>query len=456
MCRYTADYTVDYKDRILVESTCEAYGVDAVPLFEYWKWNIPAVARQHCAQFKAARETEDGDHDGYSPLEGDDDDNDATVHPGAPELDDGKDNNCNGLVDEAVLNKPELVRAGRWDNNVHKSTFATAEDMVCRRDSLPPNWSQGWNLPVKAPTPTPTRADCAGLCTSVAGCQALRYHASTQTCQLKTNFDFNDRFRQLTWHDEPGWDFCFGRNSGQMVVSVPAFVEGVITGMTEADTFVFHLEAPTTVDIKMAKGWNNGSTCGYDFYPERGFAWQFDHPQTYAANPDARSALIKVNGFAGSMSVDGKGEWEQPTRLAAGYHEVKVFIPGPIGHYQTGTGCPGDYELSIVPHADEMHAQARVVSSEDDPQFAVVLPPFYHGVALPAAPEEYDCANARGASPAECEALVVLFRAARGSAWKDNHGWLRTGDVCEWHGVTCDKDGVSALAIDDLWYVIEP
>ena len=44
----------------------------------------------------------DSDGDGFTPNEGDCDDSDDTVYPGAPELCDGKDNNCNGEVDEGV------------------------------------------------------------------------------------------------------------------------------------------------------------------------------------------------------------------------------------------------------------------------------------------------------------------------------------------------------------------
>ena len=44
----------------------------------------------------------DADGDGYTSCNGDCDDYDATVYPGAPELCDDKDNNCNGQIDEGV------------------------------------------------------------------------------------------------------------------------------------------------------------------------------------------------------------------------------------------------------------------------------------------------------------------------------------------------------------------
>ena len=44
----------------------------------------------------------DTDGDGYKACEGDCNDNDVGIYPGAPEICDGKDNNCNGQIDEGV------------------------------------------------------------------------------------------------------------------------------------------------------------------------------------------------------------------------------------------------------------------------------------------------------------------------------------------------------------------
>ncbi len=54
----------------------------------------------------------DGDGDGYSPDQGDCNDLDASTYPGAPEICDGHDNDCNGEVDESA-NLPWYLDADR-------------------------------------------------------------------------------------------------------------------------------------------------------------------------------------------------------------------------------------------------------------------------------------------------------------------------------------------------------
>ncbi len=78
-------------------------------------------------------EETDGDGDGYSVSCGDCDDNDNTIYTGAPELYDEKDNDCDGLIDEDLVDKEKPVTTddyaydGIWSNNDASITM-TATD----------------------------------------------------------------------------------------------------------------------------------------------------------------------------------------------------------------------------------------------------------------------------------------------------------------------------------------
>ncbi len=60
----------------------------------------------------------DGDGDGYSPNQGDCSDSDPDVYPNAPELCDGKDNDCNGIADDTCDNDHDgyAISAGGMNN----------------------------------------------------------------------------------------------------------------------------------------------------------------------------------------------------------------------------------------------------------------------------------------------------------------------------------------------------
>ena len=75
--------------------------LDVSDYFSYWKWPIAGLDA-YMSRYPVSDKILDADGDGYSPLQGDLNDSDASVYPYAAELVDGKDNNLDGLIDENV------------------------------------------------------------------------------------------------------------------------------------------------------------------------------------------------------------------------------------------------------------------------------------------------------------------------------------------------------------------
>jgi uncharacterized protein (TIGR03437 family) len=96
------DFTPEQKNDLLVEAL--AYGANAniSGELDIWYWPLSQATRDKLRQtYPAANpNTQDVDNDGWSPARGDLDDHDQSVYPAAVESIDGKDNNCNGFIDE--------------------------------------------------------------------------------------------------------------------------------------------------------------------------------------------------------------------------------------------------------------------------------------------------------------------------------------------------------------------
>lgn len=74
-----------------------------------WQWYTSPALETEMAVYGAPDENrycQDNDGDGFTPLQGDCNDAAGTVAPGMPELDNGVDDDCNGLVDDLLLKEP--------------------------------------------------------------------------------------------------------------------------------------------------------------------------------------------------------------------------------------------------------------------------------------------------------------------------------------------------------------
>ncbi|MDM8527199.1 hypothetical protein QUF58_03205 [Anaerolineales bacterium HSG24] len=57
------------------------------------------------------------------------------------------------------------------------------------------------------------------------------------------------------------------------------------------------------------------------------------------------------------------------------------------------------------------------------------------------------CATVSEIPQAECEALVMLYENTSSSGWTERANWLLGTNPCEWHGVTCQDEQVTMLAL---------
>lgn len=85
----------------MMKAVSTGLNTDLTDFFGYWRFPVDEL-RDELSQLPPSQLHTDNDNDGYSRLEGDFYDDDSTRYPYAPELNDGVDNNLDGLIDEYV------------------------------------------------------------------------------------------------------------------------------------------------------------------------------------------------------------------------------------------------------------------------------------------------------------------------------------------------------------------
>jgi uncharacterized protein (TIGR03437 family) len=98
------NFTAEQKNDLLAEALSFGINADMSGELDAWFWPVSQAMREKLRQTYAQPNlfSQDADGDGWSPVRGDLDDHDATVHPGAVEQINGKDDDCNGYVDDVT------------------------------------------------------------------------------------------------------------------------------------------------------------------------------------------------------------------------------------------------------------------------------------------------------------------------------------------------------------------
>jgi len=98
------DFTPEQKNDLLAEAMSFGVGADISGEFDAWFWPVSQATRDKLRQAypRVNPFTEDVDGDGWTPVRGDLNDHDPAIHPGATETVNGRDDDCNGFVDDVV------------------------------------------------------------------------------------------------------------------------------------------------------------------------------------------------------------------------------------------------------------------------------------------------------------------------------------------------------------------
>lgn len=100
--------TTEGKNDLYVEALAAGAGRNLACAADAWHWHVSQDLRKRMRMRYGATNPDcaDLDHDKFSPLTGDCDDRRATVHPGATEIANGIDDDCDGRIDETVWVEP--------------------------------------------------------------------------------------------------------------------------------------------------------------------------------------------------------------------------------------------------------------------------------------------------------------------------------------------------------------
>jgi len=97
--------TPEAKNDLLVRALAAGAQMNIACELDTWHWEFSQVARAELAQTYPGQDAfcVDGDGDGFSRARGDLNDHNASIHPGAIEVTNGIDDDCDGVVDDVLV-----------------------------------------------------------------------------------------------------------------------------------------------------------------------------------------------------------------------------------------------------------------------------------------------------------------------------------------------------------------
>ncbi|HEV3471127.1 MAG TPA: putative metal-binding motif-containing protein [Pyrinomonadaceae bacterium] len=102
-----APVTPEEKNDLLVKALAAGAGRNITCQLDAWRWDATAPARSFLAQTYTSSNPAcvDADGDGFSGVQDDFDDRNPAIRPGATEVVNDIDDDCNGIIDDVVLNE---------------------------------------------------------------------------------------------------------------------------------------------------------------------------------------------------------------------------------------------------------------------------------------------------------------------------------------------------------------
>jgi uncharacterized protein (TIGR03437 family) len=143
------NFTPEQKNDLLAEAMSFGIGANISGEFDVWFWPVSQTMREKLRQTYPQPNpfAGDADGDGWTPARGDLDDFDPSVHPGAAETLNSKDDDCNGLIDDVVrptgpaLFTPPAKLVGRLRPEQSESYhFEAAGEFLVRTRAVRGEW----------------------------------------------------------------------------------------------------------------------------------------------------------------------------------------------------------------------------------------------------------------------------------------------------------------------------